>query len=70
MRLGPDELEKQAGDGAVVVMEDHIPVGQRLYGAAVEDRPFGVMADSSRSSSLAEAPSGRRGRVRAQSRLT
>ena len=39
-RLGPDELEKQAGDGAVVVMEDHIPVGQRLYGAAVEDRPF------------------------------
>ena len=25
-RLGPDELEKQAGDGAVVVMEDHIPV--------------------------------------------
>ena len=40
-RLGPDKLQQQPGDGPAVVVEDHIPVGQRLHRPPVEHRAFG-----------------------------
>ncbi len=51
--FGPDEFQQQAGDRPVIIPEYHIPVGQRFHRAPVEYHPLGVMAESSRSSSLA-----------------